>query len=368
MTAPATGNPVILSGTPYERGAQQAKARPDAGAQVRQAVHDRIAQAAGGRIGLPRARVMLADMIAYAAEHAPDSLAEARGIADGFAIPEDVLLEYLHVPVLLDVARGGEGHDDGCSAWAAPGGGGGAWLAKNRDYGGNHLAIQRVFRHEGGDLKAGPLLCVGSLGAPGAFSSGMNAHGLALADTQVATSDHGPGLSRYFLMTELLRRCRSVAEALAYVGSVRHAGGGCLILGDASGRVAAAELGWQNQAVELADTGGWVRRTNHHLAPPLAGRLIEPAAGPAGANSRGRLAYLTASLAAAVPLAEPEAFAQSLMASHDSDAAPGGIGLCQHGDDGLARTISSVLYDTAARRLTFQDGLPCQGPRATYAL
>ena len=242
------------------------------------------------------------------------------------------------------------------------------WLAKNRDYGGNHRAIQRVFRHQGDGLAAGPMLCVGSLGAPGAFSSGMNAHGLALADTQVATRDHGPGLSRYFLMSELLGRCRSLSEALAYLKSVRHAGGGCLVIGDESGRVAAVELGWRDQVIDLAEESRWVARTNHHLASPLAERLIEPAASEAGNNTRGRHANLTAAVGTAVPLAEPKGFFSRLMGSHDEDVPSGQLGLYCHGKEGGARTISSVLFDIHARRLYFCDGSPCSGPGITYTL
>ena len=104
---------------------------------------------------------------------------------------------------------------------------------KNRDYRGEHGALQQVFRHRDPERGARVLLCVGSLGSPGAFSSGINSDGLAVADTQIGTRDHGIGWLRYFLMTALLRECGCVADALAFIAAVPHAGGGSLVLGDA---------------------------------------------------------------------------------------------------------------------------------------
>ncbi|MBL6431104.1 MAG: hypothetical protein HPM95_07335 [Alphaproteobacteria bacterium] len=56
-------------------------------------------------------------------------------------------------------------------------------------------------RHSGPDIATGSMLCVGSLGSPGAYSSGMNARGLMLADTQIGARTHRVGWLRYFLMT-----------------------------------------------------------------------------------------------------------------------------------------------------------------------
>src|SRR3546814_11080289 len=79
------------------------------------------------------------------------------------------------------------------------------------------------------------MLCVGSLGAPGAYSSGMNSDGLALADTAVATTDHGVGWLRYFLLTRLLARHATVAAPLSALRGLAPAGGGSLVLAHAGG-------------------------------------------------------------------------------------------------------------------------------------
>ncbi|MDW8443160.1 MAG: hypothetical protein RML45_01695 [Acetobacteraceae bacterium] len=38
----------------------------------------------------------------------------------------------------------------------------------------------------------------------------MNSDGLAVADTQIPTADHGPGMLRYLLMNRLLATCSRV--------------------------------------------------------------------------------------------------------------------------------------------------------------
>lgn len=348
---------VLLAGTAEARGRAQAAARPDLADRVRAAVLDRVA--AGRTLLAEERHAALLHRCIQAAEHlAPMSCAEVRGIAAGFDIPYGTLMTFLHMPVLLDTAKAEEIEADGCSTWAARDGAGRAWVAKNRDYGGDHAVLQQVFRHEGADIAHGPLLCVGSLGAPGAFSSGINAAGLALVDSQVPTADHGPGLCRYLLMTEILARCATVAAALDLIGRVPHAGGGCLVLADAAGALAAVELGHAHQHVEQATDRPWVARTNHHLAPALAGRLIERPGEPMGLSTRQRLATITAAFADGQPPADPPAFAERLMGSRDGDAPPDGQGLFRDGQDGDARTISTVLFETAAKRLYFRDSPP----------
>lgn len=363
-----TSTPVSLSGTGRERGLAQAAAAADEDmARVRRAVEERVA-AGRDLLGREDYRTLLSGCVDAARAHAPASRAEVRGLADGFGLAEDDLLAFLHMPVLLDTAkaRADAPVEDGCSTWAAVDGMGRAWIAKNRDYGGDHAALQRLFRHEGPDLPAGPMLCLGSLGAPGAFSSGINARGLALVDSQVPTADHGPGLCRYFLMSEILGRCATVAEALALIDATPHAGGGCLILADASGAMAAVELGHAAVRIETAREG-WLARTNHHLSEALSGHFIERPGEPMGRSTRERLETIRSALSKGLPEDVP-AFAGALMAGHDDDAPPGGQGLCRHGQDGDSRTISTVLFEPSARRLYVSMGPPCSTPWDRHAV
>src|SRR5690606_20429418 len=142
-------------------------------------------------------------------------------------------------------------------------------VAKNRDYRREHIAIQQLFQHGDPGWNGRSFLCVGSLGSPGNFSSGINSDGLAVADTNIATTDHGVGMHRYFLLTWLLERCADVAGALAAIRAMPHAGGGVLVMGDATGAVAAVELGHRAIGVEHA-ASGVVGRTNHFVSDAMA--------------------------------------------------------------------------------------------------
>lgn len=364
--APTPPWPIVLAGDAAARGRAQAAARPELFASVREAIAVRL-EAAKPVLARPRLAALLREMVSYAEEAAPLAVAEARGVAQGYGLAFDDLMAFLHLPVLLDAAKAEGPAGDGCSAWVARDGDGGRWLAKNRDYGGEHAVLQQLFRHQGPGLGMGPLLCLGSLGAPGAFSSGMNAEGLALVDTQVPTQDHGPGLCRYLLMTEILARAATVDEALALIRGLRHAGGGCLLLADRYGGAAAVELGHRHLDIESGDAP-WLARTNHHLSPPLAPLTLRRPGEPMGRSSHGRLATLRAALPPAVPLRDAPAFARRVMAGHKADAPPCGEGLCRHGEDGASRTISSVLFESRARRLYLCDGAPCAGEWRVFAL
>ena len=240
-----------LCGDPHTRGLAQARLRPEATGAVRSAVTGRLAKVAVDR------RYMAAQE-AFLLEHCACAMAETRGIAEGFELDPDDLLAFLHLGVLSDLAA------DGCSVWARRKSDAGAMVAKNRDFRGEHAVLQSVFLHDDPNLPQ-RFLAVGSLGAPGAYSSGINAAGLAVADTHTSQHSHRPGWLRYFAMSEILAHCTDVAGALGRLEEMRHTGGGCLVLADSGGAMAAVELGVHGIAVERGET--WVARTNHFLSP-----------------------------------------------------------------------------------------------------
>jgi hypothetical protein len=288
-------------------------------------------------------------------------MAELAGIADGFGLPADALFIHLHLGTLTDLKSGGRLDGDGCSAWAAPEGPDGPIVVKNRDFSGLHRGIQRVSLHSGPDVATGAMLCVGSLGSPAAYSSGMNAHGLALADTQVAVRTHRVGWLRYFLMTRILATCSTVREALALIAGVPHAGGGTLVMADASGDTAAVELG----AAGVGTTrGGRVWRTNHHVLPGRAGDTLPPRDDRIAGNSKDRLAFLERVVPGIVPSVDAAA---RLMRTH-RDTAPGAAPLCQHGATEASQTLSTSIYSCRLGLLTFSEGNPCTGRWNTYPM
>jgi hypothetical protein len=281
----------------------------------------------------------------------PLGMAELEGIARGFGIASGEVFTHLHLGILQDIAKIAHADRDGCSAWAVGDGPDGPLVVKNRDFSGEHAGIQRVFRHDGPDLEQGPLLCIGSLGAPGAYSSGMNAAGLAVVDTQVGVGRHRTGWLRYFLMTRILATAASVGEALRFISWGPHAGGGTLVLADRDGAAACVELGAYAVASEEAPV---VCRTNHFTTTALAPDTLPQAASEIDANSARRRAYLDRVLPGR---AWGVTDAMTLMRQHDEDgtAAP----VCQHGGDGGTRTLSSAVYCCRSGVLHVCLGNPC---------
>jgi isopenicillin-N N-acyltransferase like protein len=330
--------PVNLAGDAYARGRGQAAACPDTAPAVRAMVAKAEAKRHAAYLQRQWEAMHRLD---------PAGLAEMRGIAEGFGIGAEALFAFLFAGQLSGVA-------DECSAWAC-----GGTVGKNRDLRGDALAVQRVFLHEDPAWQGRRVLCVGSLGAPGAYSSGINSDGLALADTQVVTRDQGIGLLRYFMMGRLLAECDGVDAALDLLRDVPQAGGGTLVLADATGVMATVEIGHRAMAIERS-RGGWVARTNHFLAPVLRNTRV----GPGRENSEGRLATLSRWLDG---LADPPTMEQAtaMMGTHDEGDR---VGLCRHGGATEAATVSCHLYGCTTRRLAFARGTPCTGDWFAYNL
>ena len=360
MKPSGRGHPVLLSGSPFERGRQQAERCPDVAAQARSAVRLRL-DAARDTLAEPSSRAFLAEQRRFTADYYPAALEELRGLAAGFETTEDDLFAYQHLAVLDDMTIGPMAPpSDGCTAWAATRPGGGALVAKNRDTHGEHQALQRVFLQADPQWRGREVLSVASLGGPAANSSGINSDGLALADTAVGTTDHGAGMHRYFLMGCLLAECGTVADALALIDALTHAGGGTLVLADATGMVAAVELGHGRTAREVR-ISGLAARTNHFVSPTLDPSNRGADTAP-GRESRARLETLLVTLEAAAEPSDRKG-AAAMMAGH-GDA--GGHALCRHGGADQSWTISAALYRTGAPGLYFSDGPPCAGRWAAY--
>lgn len=356
----AAADPVRLTGDARARGRAQAAAFPGLVARVAEAVALRLADAAAA-VDAPATRAWIAALHGWTARHYPAILDEIAGLGEGFGIPPERIFAYLNASHAADLAMGAT-LQDGCTA-VASGGPGGAVVAKNRDYRPEHVALQKVFRHEDPAWGGRSFLCVGSLGSPGNFSSGMNSDGLAVADTASRVTAHAVGMHRYFLLTWLLVHCRSVAEALAAIAAMPHAGSGLLVLGDATGAVAAVELGPGHAVGIEARAAGSVARSNHFLLAATAGfNLDTPETRAASCHSEGRAAALAALVAPDARLA-PEA-AAALLARHAGD----GASFCRHGGADVSTTISCAVWDTAARALRFAAGTPCNARWQRFTL
>lgn len=364
MNEMPAGTPHLLTGDPLARG------RAQADSQARGAVVHAIALRLEERAALlerPDIRAYLSRQWDFAAANCGDEMAEMTGAAEAFGVAPRDLFDFLHLGIAADLAKGearqagrkAGGAQDGCSAWALRDSEEGPAVGKNRDFRGEHAGLQRVFLHSDPAWPGGrKVLCVGSLSVPGAYSSGINSDGLALADTQIATPDHGVGWLRYFLMTRVLARHATVAEALEDIGSLDHAGGGSLVLADAGGALATVDLGHRRMHCATGDDG-WVARTNHYAS----GKVEEaPDDAASSRDSHGRLATLQRVL---VTGQNSLAVLRQVMASHDCD---GASGLCRHAAGGDSRTLSGAVFACRAGLLYFCPGNPCEAGWLRYSM
>lgn len=355
------GEVLLLEGTPYQRGRVQAALCPELIDHVRHAVHHRLHQTEAA-YAKDEVRRFVDGQRAATLRLWPEGLEEIRGIADGFGLAPETLFDYLHCSSAADVAALPEHEPEGCTSFAVTVGEG-ALVAKNRDYRPEHIPIQRVMRHVDPAWRGREILVLGSLGSPGNFSSGMNSDGLAVADTASRTIDIGVGFHRYFLLTWLLVHCDGVEAALRAIRGMTHTGSGLLILGDASGAVAAVELGHERLGFEHLSSGR-VGRSNHFVTPHMAPRNMRvPANAASLANSERRFPALQRRLAA-LPAPPGIDDAGAVLADHGH----ADDGFCRHGGPQLSTTIAGALWITGSRRLLHVAGNPCRDPWRAYGL
>ena len=341
--------PLYLSGLPEIRGRQQAALAPYAIAAVRASVQNRLA-GSKNLLGQARVQQYLEDQWEFLHRYAPAHIAETEGLAAGFGISAREIFAYLHLGILdHDLAS-----EDGCSTFAATHSDFGPFVAKNRDYGGEHRELQRVFFHSDPDTTAKQCVFIGSLGSPGAFSSGMNSAGLALVDTRVDWPVPGVGWLRYYLMTEILWRADTVEEAVEFIFSVPHAGGGSLAMADSSGAIASIEFGHPGAAVQSSRQGTFAH-TNHYFFDTAWGACGRGRQGPNEQNSDARLEVLKRASARHTKQMKLHDVVD-LFSSHEN----GEGSLCRHGSDGDQGTISTVIFCCETRELLFFDGNPCK--------
>ena len=351
--APA-GRPVRLVGSPYARGRAQAERCADAADLVRERIRARLDW---GSEGLAEAEfeAYLDRLEAYTRAHFPDILDEIRGIADGFGLTAGHVFRYLAAQVARNLGEGAElAPVDGCSVFAISHPALGALVGKNRDGIAEILPVQRVFHHTDPAWGGRSYVCVGTLGSPGNYSSGMNSDGLVVADTGHRVSRIEVGMHRYFLLTWLLVHCRTVDEALAAIAGMPHVGGGLLALGDAGGTVAAVELGPGRHTGIERKSPGRVGRSNHFVLGATA-RFNLDLDRWVHRDSPARYRSLQHLLAAN---GQPELADCAAICSYHE---PAGSSICRHGGPDGSHTLSGAIYATAQRLMFYAPGNPCEG-------
>jgi hypothetical protein len=324
---------VLLRGSAYDQGLQHAAAIPPAQRRCLERL-----------IELEHPGAASTDLLACHRRDAPETVATIEGLAEGLGQPFEQLWAYTARSYVSELAA------EGCSVAARSGRQ--PLLGKNRDFSLAHLPLQSLIAVA--PSEGYPWLSLGSLGSPGVYSSGMNAAGLALADTYVPARKVGPGVLRYSLMQQVLERCADVPSGVDHLLSAAAVGCGTVTLADETGELACVELAHNRVAVRRPGRRGWLTASNHYRHPRLRQLNRFSAAGDDdSASSRARATRLRR--------AGPPASAQALLellASHGDQQ----TSLCRHryGPEGERATLASTVYFPAERRAIVRLGRPCE--------
>ncbi len=343
---------LFLKGTHYEMGLQHAQQVQPLHPLILEAMEKRLKKAGLLQDPGAQAEALMGELRRFLEDNDRPGVEMLMGLAEGLGVEQGKLFRYVFASLVEDR---GSPPGDRCSTWAASGRAtrnGEVILAKNRDYDPAHLPLQVLIRVE---PKAGyRYLCVSSAGCPGVYSSGINEAGLAVADTRVRSPDMGIGLPRHSVMMQLLERFASVEEALAWLKSIPHAGGGNLVLADARGGIAVFEAGHSAQGV-VEPQRDFIVNTNHYVTEGLQDKWVDKNPPRLRGNSLARRQLLQEELQKAWGAIDV-AFARHLMATHRGPLAS----LCRHTDlEAESATISCTIFLPQERKMLFCGGYPC---------
>ena len=287
------------------------------------------------------------------AERCAPELAEVQGIAQAFGLDPRTVFDGLHASAIADLAAA-----DGCTAWAA-GGSEGALLAKNRDIRADLWALQAVMLHVDADHPMRAVLCVGSLGAPGAYSSGMNRGG---------PGGGGHGHPRRLVCDRLAALLRHDPTALGVRQRRRSARLPPLSAAHRRRQPRARRPPRQHRGgrIRRRSPGGRAGGTRDAHQPLRRAAMPHPLPAPRtrtrpvrqnGCASCGRPSKPKA-------LRRPRLPPARIMAAHAGDDAA----LCRHGDGDRVRTVSTAIFMTQTRELLFAPDYPCLGRWLRFSL
>lgn len=244
---------VVLEGTPGELGREHGARLAQ---QIRHLEDRYLGRLLGGEAGRAAAVEMASDFRPHLRPHHRaelDALAEAAGLP-----PERALLANCFLDLLPSV---------GCSTVALPAAAapdGVARFGRNLDFPGFGVAdgrsIVTIVRPAGRNAFA-------AVTWPGLIGvlSGMNEHGLALANMEVRRQPRIADAMPYpLLYRTVLEECRTVAEAIDLLANERRQTANNLMLVDAAGDRAVVEIRPAGIAVRRAEADAALVATNHH--------------------------------------------------------------------------------------------------------
>ncbi|MBM4044935.1 MAG: hypothetical protein FJ279_07470 [Planctomycetes bacterium] len=370
-------------GSPFDQGVaigQSIRAERDA---LLDAAWTTIREAGLCRAYAVRCAEALSDVLTA---HAPEAHAELLGIAEGAGWPLADAMVYNHwnyitqtplaptfgVPPSGGVAfgvppLGGVPHTD-CTARLALGSAtdtGKPILAKNKDYPYRFGAGQH-YVHLADSSEGHRFVSYGVKGWVGC-DNGVNDAGLCVVLTWVGTPDRGIGVQSHILLKVLLRRCATVADALALLQGIPRTGLCNYLLVDAAGDAVVFENAHSAFAIRRPENGR-LCCTNHFLSPGIIPRTPEPE--PRWpwrhASSRARLSRASEMLAAANPVT-----VETMKAiSRDHANGPSALSVCAHGErqGDSAGSVGAFIYDAANARVHVASGHPCEAEYEGFGL
>jgi predicted choloylglycine hydrolase len=202
--------------------------------------------------------IALAAASLFEPQLAPEHLAEVRALAEGTAIePRQMLLAQCFLDLSPMVA---------CSTITLPAAAspdGVARFGRNLDFPSFGVAdkasVVLIYRPQGRYAFA-------SIAWPGMVGvlTGMNEHGLTLANMEVRRGPRAPTAMPYTLLyRSVLEKCRTVDEAVEFLRETRRQTANNLMLMDASGARAVVEITPDAVSVRTADEDAALISTNH---------------------------------------------------------------------------------------------------------
>ncbi len=360
VTAASRYREIEVEGTPREMGRRIGEAARDEIRGFAGIALDRVNKTV--RVTRQQALATASACIPYAADYAPELLAELRGMAEssGVSLAELMLLQVRNQlrgrgdPAWRD---GGESHgagEGGCTALAArrP-----ALVAQNWD---NDPALDPytvVLTRR--PLGAPATLTIGQAGLIGYI--GCSERGIGVCLNALPAPAHEVGVPHYFMVRRVLE-AESLDAAIDAVRSARRAIPANLLLATPQGPADFEILIDDLRVLRPADGTAWLTHTNHCLHPALTAasdrfpELIE--SGP----RKRRIDALLAGDAAGVRAAQA--------ALRDHLGAPRSI--CRHANDhprhGFWTSVFSVVIEADAGRMRVSRGNPCANPYEEYRL
>jgi isopenicillin-N N-acyltransferase-like protein len=193
--------------------------------------------------------------------------------------------------------------------------------------------------------------------SPGLVSYvGLNDAGLAVHGNLLVSSGWRAGFPRY-LITRLMLRERTVDAALEAGLKPPRASSRNMILGDANGVIADAELAVHDERI-LRSTDGVLVHANHYTAEGLAG--TDTYVPESSCHRHARIEALIAGAERPLSVDDMQGFFR------DHDGYPGSI--CAHvKPGGVGKTVASLISEPAAGKLHAAFGSPCANEYVTYA-